>query len=146
MRFIFPPGLRATAALFSKSVKIYSRKETAQGRIIMSFLVWRTVLCCREHQGLQKACSELISELMWPQGSDSAQLQRKVLCDQMIVVKHDDNVDFKLYKDRKKSSHKDNRSTSHWAWTSEIRSSRGLHLYKVIFGQIIFLHKCCNLR
>lgn len=29
-------------------------------------------------------------------GSDSAQLQREVLCDQMIIMEHNDNVDFKL--------------------------------------------------
>lgn len=37
--------------------------------------------------------SELLSEMI---SSESAQLQRKVLCDQVIIVEHDDNVDFKL--------------------------------------------------
>ena len=48
-------------------------------------------MCCREPQ---------TAELQWilSTGSNSAQLQREVLCDQVIVMKHDDDVDFKFYK------------------------------------------------
>lgn len=43
-----------------------------------------------------QACSELISVPMWFPGSDSAQLQREVLRDQVVIMKHDDDVHFKL--------------------------------------------------
>lgn len=90
-------GLAAKKMTYETTYLNLQKKPTPFTKILQQYLV------CFQSDPLQLVGPIFIGQNQlgfWRDwGSDSAQLQREVLGDQMIVVKNNDDVDFKFWKE-----------------------------------------------